>query len=157
MSSLITNGPAIRLLCHSCRQKYANTASGRVLSAPDGAALGTRPYAKVIRPTQRPPKASQPRSTPPAASSTLSRVPRLSAKHIPGAGLEPERHIFSAQDVPTLPQWTSSLENLGNRNLTPIQCMNGAQRYVAVATQYESLWRDKLEKGRSGHSFLSLS
>lgn len=152
MSSLITSGPARRLLCHGCRQKYGNTAPWRALCGPDNAAVGRRPYAKVIRPTQRPPKASHPRPKTPAAPPTLSRVPKLSAKSIPGAGLEPERHIFSARDVPALPQWTSSLDNLGNGDLTAMQCMEGAQRYVAVATQHESLWRDKLEQGRCGPS-----
>lgn len=38
------------------------------------------------------------------------------------------------------------IEGLGAKHLTPLQCMDAAQRYVSAATQNESSWRPRLEK-----------
>ncbi|KAJ0109291.1 hypothetical protein J7T55_009623 [Diaporthe amygdali] len=39
-----------------------------------------------------------------------------------------------------------SIEGLGAQHLTPLQCVDAAQRYVSAATQHESSWRPRLEK-----------
>ncbi|ROW14926.1 hypothetical protein VPNG_03310 [Cytospora leucostoma] len=75
---------------------------------------------------------------------STSPASRLSARR--GSDDEAPRWIFSPADVPLLPEWTHGLETLGNTTLTPMQCMQAAQRYVSVATQHESYWRPRLEK-----------
>lgn len=154
--SLYRNGPARRLLCSACRQTRwpGLTLTGRAGSFSLGReALGLRQYATVrLNPNARtanPPPPPPRRSTTPPSSPAPSRAPRLSAKSSGPPGRQPARLIFSTKDVPLLQEWLNSLESLGNQDLTPLQCVDGAQRYVAVATQYESQWRPSLEKGKT--------
>lgn len=141
MSSLIPNGrPVTRLLCLSCLRTRASIELGPIISLGNKtAATSTRHYAKVIRPIKYSPSATSPSRSP--SRSPPPRPPPLpsSAKN------DPPRLVFSYQDVPPLPEWTSSLEGFGHGDLTALECMEGAQRYVSVATQYESQWRDTLE------------
>lgn len=154
MSSLLTSGqPARRLLL--------STAAGRVrpsqhaipsISSPSTSIIPTPPsshqpvrrrqYATKISPVRPPPPAP-----PPPPISSTSPASKLSARG--GPEEEAPRWIFSPADVPLLPEWAHGLETLGNTTLTPMQCMQAAQRYVSVATQHESHWRPRLEKGTS--------
>lgn len=77
--------------------------------------------------------------------------PSVSAK-LSAKGDEPPRWIFSPSDVPPIKDWTHGIEGLGAKHLTPLQCMEAAQRYVSAATQHESSWRPRLEKGRASPS-----
>lgn len=155
MSALYTNGPAKRLLCSACRK----TRVPRVVTSTERAAPsflfweargGRRQYAtKRLKPNARPVNPPSPRPSAPPSSPPPARAPRTSSgKHVPPSNREPARLLFSTQDIPPLQEWMTSLEGLGNKHLTPLQCVDGARRYVSIATQHESEWRPKLEKGR---------
>ncbi|KAF3769872.1 hypothetical protein M406DRAFT_284346 [Cryphonectria parasitica EP155] len=155
MSTFLKNGPATRLLCRTCRRAQWQTASFSHGQPPDSNLQWRRHYAskairpKSPRPARHSPTASSSSSPSIPIPSSSSPGPRLSARGGPPAApttRDPERLIFSARDVPTLPEWTTSLEGLGNGDLTPIQCMEGALRYVSIATQHESAWRGRLER-----------
>lgn len=154
MSSLYTNGPAKRLLCSACRK----TRPPLVMISMERAASaslnweargGRRQYAtKRLNPNARPVSSPSPKPTAPV------RAPKSSTgENRPSNSREPARLLFSTQDIPPLQEWMTSLEGLGNKHLTPLQCVDGARRYVSIASQHESQWRAKLEKGR----FLALS
>lgn len=155
MSSLYTNGPArTRLLCSACRQiqtpRVGVTGQARLLCHD---AWGRRQFAtRRLNPNARaaspPPPPSGPRSRTSPSSPAPPRAPRPSGRDTSLSSREPARLVFSAQDVPPLQEWTNSLESLRNNDLTPLQCVDGACRYVSIATQRESQWRPKLEKGR---------
>lgn len=146
MSSLIITGPVRRLLCRACLQKHGVIAKEWADSSPGVRNLTRRQYAKVIKPINRSSKPPQRRPPLPALEPSFSRGPKLSARSIPEAESEPARLLFSEADVPLLPEWVSSLENLEQEDLTAVECMEGARRYVSVATKNESQWRGQLEK-----------
>ncbi|KAG8156677.1 hypothetical protein KVR01_013468 [Diaporthe batatas] len=140
MSSLITPGqPATRCffsLSSRCTASYAVSTQPAHSPLPR---TGNRPtqrhFAQKFRITR---PAARPAARP---APSLSASPRLSAK-----GDEPPRWIFSPADVPPIKDWTASIEGLGAKHMTPLQCMEAAQRYVSAATQRESSWRPRLEK-----------
>lgn len=153
MSSLTSSGPAPRLLCQACR-RATFWQSLPTASVPFEARepQWKRGYATkrikpaTSRPISRTPPKSAPASLAPSTAAT-SRGPGLSAR---GENpKEPARYLFSLQDVPKLPEWTVSLEGLGNTHLTALECLEAANRYVSIATQHESEWRDQLEKSMS--------
>lgn len=153
MSSLASGGPAPRLLCQACRRAtFWQSLPTASVSFDAREPQWKRDYStKRIKPatskpiSRTPPKSAPASLTPSTAAS--SRGPRLSARgEVPK---EPARYLFSLQDVPTLPEWTVSLEGLGNTHLTALECLDGANRYVSIATQHESEWRDQLEKSMS--------
>lgn len=148
MNSLITSGPIRRLFWQVCLQTQGVAAPEWVASRTALRAPTRRQYAKIIKPMDRSSKPPQHQPPPPALKPTLPRATNLSARSTPVTASQPARLIFSESDVPLLPEWVSSLENLGQRDLTALHCMEGAKRYVSVATQRESLWRGQLEKGR---------
>lgn len=138
MSSLVTPGrPARRLILSHifrCTASYSRpTHPAHILLPQPVNKTRNRNFAQKVR-TPRPLARSSPS---PSAS------PRLSAK-----GDEAPRWIFSPSDVPPIKDWTNGIEGLGAKHLTPLQCMEAAQRYVSAATQHESSWRPRLEKGR---------
>lgn len=138
MSSLVTPGqPARRLILSHisrCTASYPRpTHPAHILLPQPVNKSGSRHFAQKVR-TPRP--LARPSPSPSAS-------PRLSAK-----GDEPPRWIFSPSDVPPIKDWTNGIEGLGAKHLTPLQCMEAAQRYVSAATQHESSWRPRLEKGR---------
>lgn len=154
MSALYTNGAAKRLLCSACHR----TQVPRVITSTERAdssflgweARGRRQYAtKRLNPNARPVNPPSTRSSAPPSSPLPAGAPRTSTGNkVPSSNKEPARLLFSTQDIPPLQEWMNSLEGLGNKHLTPLQCVDGARRYVSVATQHESQWRPKLEKGR---------
>lgn len=161
MSSLIANGSARRLLCHTCRQKHSIIASEWTAHASGFRASWKRSYATkpgyhVKYMPRDGTQTSSPPTTPKPSSPSQSRTPKLSAKRIPGAEAEPQqepaRLIFSPTDVLPLADWASSLENLGNHDLKAMECVEGARRYVSIVTQYESMWRGELEDGMCYYS-----
>lgn len=138
MSSLVTPGQSARRLLLSfispCTISYHKPLRlAYILSRQPVHNPRNRHFAQKVRPA-RPPARPSPS---PSAS------PRLSAK-----GDEPPRWIFSPSDVPPIRDWTNGIEGLGATHLTPLQCMEAAQRYVSAATQHESSWRPRLETGR---------
>lgn len=151
MSSLFTSGqPARRsLLCAAGRIRISRYSIPSSVSSVHTSILlhyptcttSRRQYAIKISPDRPIPA---PYSPPP---------PTPSAR---GLEHEPPRWIFSPADVPPLPEWIHGLEGLGKTDLTPMQCMEAAQRYVSTATQNESSWRPRLETGRSNQTSLSL-
>lgn len=148
MSSVFSSGPVWRLLWRASPQKPSVTAAERFEFLPGVRASTRRQYAKIIKPINRSSRPPQRRPPPPEVEPSWSRTPKLSARKIPDAASEPARLLFSESDIPLLPEWVSSLENLGQEDLTAIQCMEGARRYVSVATNRESQWRGQLEKSR---------
>lgn len=146
MSCPIISGQARRLAHQAYTRKQGTTAEFWLCSSPDLRALTRRHYAQIIKPMNRAPKSSpQRRATPQTTAPSPSRLPKLSARSIPGAPAAPAQLLFSQDDVPSLPTWESSLENLGQEHLNAVECMQGARRYVSVATKHESQWRGQLE------------
>lgn len=140
MTSLVTLGqPARRLLfpftsrCTNSQHKPLRPAY--ILLPQPVHNPRNRNFAQKIRPAR---PAARPSPSPSASA-------RLSAK-----GDEPSRYIFSPSDVPLIKDWTHGIEGLGAKHLAPMQCMEAAQRYVSAATQQESSWRPRLEKGMPG-------
>lgn len=152
MSSVYTNGPARRLLCSAFRKTESPVviATGRPGYSPICDAQGKRKYAtKRLNPNARTANSPSTRAKASPSSPPPSRAPGIPAKdNRYSSNSEPARLLFSTQDIPPLQEWVSSLEGLGNKHLTPLECVDGARRYVSVATQYESQWRPKLEPGR---------
>lgn len=136
MSSRITNGLARRLPHRTCLPTHGLAARAWVDSLSHARVTAIRTYAKA-------------KFRRPAAESRSSPVRTLKPFNIsaPKTASGPERLLFSLDDVPLLGEWITSLENLDNSDLDAKECMKGAQRYVEVATQYESRWRHKLEEG----------
>lgn len=153
MSSLTANGSASRLLCRAYLRTHAALGPTRRQALDGHAIVVRRQYASYrISPTVRPPSPPRPNGSTPASSPAPSRTtPRLPAQSNWAASKEPARLIFSSKDVPPLQDWMNHLESLGNTDLTPLHCMEGAQTYVRVATQHESQWRHTLEKGMFFH------
>jgi hypothetical protein len=146
MSPLVTPGQPARSwffsLTSRCTNSYRQpTFSSHILFLQSVHNQRNRHFAQKAR-TVRPP--ARPLPSAPAS--------RLSAK-----GDEPSKQIFSPSDVPTLKDWTSGIEGLGAKHLTPIQCVDAAQRYVSAATQHESSWRPRLEQGRHSHTISTIS
>lgn len=56
--------------------------------------------------------------------------------------------LFTPGHVPPPAEWMDSLQSLNDKELTAMECVNAAQRYVAVATPEESKWRGDLETSR---------
>ncbi|KUI64731.1 hypothetical protein VM1G_00245 [Cytospora mali] len=140
MSSLFTSGQSARrlLLLASGRvrpSQHPIPPTSTSITLPQG--IKRRKYAIKLNTARPPPTPSSPPS--PATPSAS----KLSARGVQG---EPPRWIFSPADVPPLPEWIHGLESLNNSELSPMQCMEAAQRYVSTATQYESSWRPRLEK-----------
>lgn len=138
MTSLVTLGqPARRLLFPStsrCTNSHHRPLRSAYVLLPQPVHNPrNRHFAQKIRPAR---PAARPSPSPSASA-------RLSAK-----GEENPRYIFSPSDVPLIKDWTHGIEGLGAEHLTPLQCMEAAQRYVSAATQQESSWRPRLEKGR---------
>ncbi|PSR94274.1 hypothetical protein BD289DRAFT_150589 [Coniella lustricola] len=148
MSSLTSSGPAPRLIRQACRTTTTICQVPPIARSSSFAARELqwrRNYAtKRIKPVFNKPQSSAPSApvSSPSSTSRSSRGPRLSARGEDPR--EPAKQLFNARDVPNLPEWTVSLEGLGNKHLTAMECMEAALRYVAVATQYESEWRGKL-------------
>lgn len=138
MSSLVTPGQSVRRLLLSftspCTISYHKPLrpAYTLLTRPIYN-QSNRHFAQKVRPARQPPR--------PSPSPSVS--PRLSAK-----GDEPPRWIFSPSDVPSIKDWANGIEGLGAKHLTPMQCLEAAQRYVSAATQHESSWRPRLETGR---------
>lgn len=144
MTSLVTLGqPARRLLfpftsrCTNLHHKPLRPAY--ILLPQPVHNPRSRNFAQKIRPARSAARPSPSPSPSPSASA------RLSAK-----GDEPSRYIFSPSDVPLIKDWMHGIEGLGAKHLSPMQCMEAAQRYVSAATQQESSWRPRLEKGTPG-------
>lgn len=150
MGSLYTYGLARRLLCSACRKTQTSTvtATGRAGCPLICEAQRTRQYATIrLNPNARTANPQTPKSTAPSSSPASSRAPRSPANGSLSPSRQPARLLFSTQDIPLLQEWVISLEGLRNKNLTPLQCIDGARRYVSVATQHESEWQPKLETG----------
>lgn len=166
MSSLHPNGPAKRLLCSACRLRIETPlviSIRREGYFPGYDTQGKRQYAtKRLSPlarTAKPPspKPTSPRKTAPPSSPAPTHASRILAQDNRQSDRGPARLLFSAQDLPPLKEWVNSLEGFGNKDLTPLECVDGARRYISVATQYESQWRPKLEKGKRLSSPVRLS
>ncbi|KUI59561.1 hypothetical protein VP1G_06785 [Cytospora mali] len=143
MSSLFTSGQSARrlLLLTSARVRPSQhpipSAPPSIILPHSVQGIKRRQYAIKLNTARPPPTPSSP---PPPPTTSASK---LSAR---GVQEEPPRWIFSPADVPPLPEWIHGLESLNNSELSPMQCMEAAQRYVSTATQYESSWRPRLEK-----------
>lgn len=129
MSSLATTARPARRLLSLAGRGVINT--------------GRRGYAKPLRlqPARR--GSSPPKPPPPSPSYRIQRRPP------PGSATNqgPPRLLFSEEHVPQAPQWEEALRNLENEHLTVKECIDGAHRYVAVATQYDTQWIETLESG----------
>lgn len=126
MSALIANGPIRRLLycTHVRAHAVISSSSGGFIPCHDS--FQRREY---------------------AAGPVKTRV----RMRVPKPTVNGSRLIFSPNDVPTPKEWINSLESLREKDLTPMQCVDAAQRYVRVATPKESQWRGDLEKSRFSH------
>lgn len=100
---------------------------------------GSRGYAKAIQPRKQPAPA-------PATAPALNPQP-------PPPLFSPGKStlLFSKSDVPTAEKWQSALRILENKDLTAAECLHGANTYVSIATQYESIWRAMLRDSFTPH------
>lgn len=138
MSFLVTTGRPAGTLVSST---FAGRVARRLL--PTAEWSERRSYAQQLRPRKHPPPgSSQPPPPPPPSSAPDTQQYPFSPKG-------PPRLVFSPSVVPSLAQFESALNLLENKDLTAQKCVDGAHKYVSVATQYETRWRGTLESSRS--------